>query len=165
MKKAIKNFPGAVIIVTHSEGFIEEIANRLVIFDRGKADIFEGGYKDFIRRIGWGSEEAESKKETNKQGNKESSKEVKSAKKLSKKELRQLKAQKAKELAPLKKIENEIMRLEKEVEKDNAELIKRTVHGYGEKEAELSTKIANNKKRIEGLFLELEAKNEELKLT
>ncbi len=157
LKRAIKNFPGAVIIVTHSEGFIEEVANRLVIFDNGKADIFEGGYQDFIRRIGWGGEEA------GKENSKKPKKETKPEAKLSKKELRQLKAQKAKKLAPIKKIEKEIMQLEKEVEDGNAELIKRTVNGFGEKEAELATKIANDKKRIEELFVELEVKTEELK--
>jgi len=55
------------------------------------------------------------------------------------------------------------MQLEKEVEDGNAELIKRTVNGFGEKEAELATKIANDKKRIEELFVELEVKTEELK--
>ena len=157
LKRAIKNFPGAVIIVTHSEGFIEEIANRLVIFDRGKVDVFEGTYKDFIRRIGWNSEDG--------QGGKESSKKS-AGPKLSKKELRQLRAKKAEKLGPIKKqikkIENEITSLEKQVAKDNAELVERTVSGFGQKEAELSKDIADNKARIEELFQELEVKSSEL---
>ncbi len=53
---AIEAFPGAVIIVTHSEMIIERLANRLVVFDRGSVSVFEGGYSDFLRLRGWADE-------------------------------------------------------------------------------------------------------------
>ena len=56
---ALDNFPGAVVIVTHSEMFLHHLANRLIVFNEDKAFVFEGSYQDFLDRVGW---EAESKK-------------------------------------------------------------------------------------------------------
>lgn len=53
---AIKNFPGAVMMVTHSEYFLKEVANKLIVFDDDKTFVFEGGYDDFLRKIGWKDE-------------------------------------------------------------------------------------------------------------
>jgi ATP-binding cassette subfamily F protein 3 len=51
--EAIKNFEGAVIMVTHDEYFLEQIANKLVIFDDNKTFTFEDSYEFFLKRIGW----------------------------------------------------------------------------------------------------------------
>ena len=51
--EAIDSFPGAVVIVTHSEMILRSLANRLVVFDGNEANIFEGGYDDFLERVGW----------------------------------------------------------------------------------------------------------------
>jgi ATP-binding cassette subfamily F protein 3 len=50
---AIKNFPGAVLMVTHNEYFLREIANKLVVFDGGKTFVFTGTYNDFLKQVGW----------------------------------------------------------------------------------------------------------------
>ncbi|MFT6077602.1 MAG: ATP-binding cassette subfamily F protein 3 [Myxococcota bacterium] len=53
---AIKNFDGAVLMVTHSEYFLKEVANKLIVFDDDKTFIFEGTYKDFLKKVGWQDE-------------------------------------------------------------------------------------------------------------
>jgi ATP-binding cassette subfamily F protein 3 len=60
---AIDNFPGAVIIVTHSEMFLHHLANRLIVFNEDKAFVFEGTYQDFLDRVGWEPEVKKQKKE------------------------------------------------------------------------------------------------------
>jgi ATP-binding cassette subfamily F protein 3 len=55
--EAIDEFPGAVVIVTHSEEILRRVANRLIVFDRGKVLPFEGDYNEFLRRVGWEGEE------------------------------------------------------------------------------------------------------------
>jgi ATP-binding cassette subfamily F protein 3 len=50
---AIKNYPGAVVMVTHDEYFLQEIATKLIVFDGGKTFVFEGGYRDFLKKVGW----------------------------------------------------------------------------------------------------------------
>jgi ATP-binding cassette subfamily F protein 3 len=51
--EAIEAFPGGVVIVTHSEMILRSLATRLVVFDGDQANIFEGGYDDFLERVGW----------------------------------------------------------------------------------------------------------------
>jgi ATP-binding cassette subfamily F protein 3 len=59
LMEAVEEFDGAVLIVTHSEEILRRLATRLIVFDRDKCTLFEGGYDDFLRRIGWESEEEE----------------------------------------------------------------------------------------------------------
>ncbi len=53
LMEAIRNFEGAVIMVTHDEYFLQEIANKLVIFDDGKTFTFDDSYEYFLKRVGW----------------------------------------------------------------------------------------------------------------
>ncbi len=53
LMEAIRNFEGAVIMVTHDEYFLREIANKLVIFDDNKTFTFEDSYEYFLKRVGW----------------------------------------------------------------------------------------------------------------
>lgn len=54
--QAIQNFEGAVLMVTHDEHFLRETANKLIVFDNDKTFTFEGGYDDFLKKIGWSDE-------------------------------------------------------------------------------------------------------------
>jgi ATP-binding cassette subfamily F protein 3 len=56
LMEAIRSFQGAVLMVTHNEYFLKEIANKLIVFDDNKTFIFDGGYKDFLKKIGWKDE-------------------------------------------------------------------------------------------------------------
>lgn len=53
LMQAIKNFEGAVVMVTHDEYFLNQIANKLVIFDDNKTFTFEDSYEFFLKRVGW----------------------------------------------------------------------------------------------------------------
>ncbi len=53
LMEAIKNFPGSVIMVTHNEYFLRQIATKLIIFDGGKTFAFEGTYDEFLKKVGW----------------------------------------------------------------------------------------------------------------
>ena len=59
LMEAVEAFEGAVVIVTHSEEILRRVATRLVVFDRDKAELFEGTYDEFLERVGWESEEEE----------------------------------------------------------------------------------------------------------
>ena len=50
---AIKDFDGAVLMVTHDEYFLREIANKLIVFDNDRVSVFEGSYDDFLEKVGW----------------------------------------------------------------------------------------------------------------
>jgi ATP-binding cassette subfamily F protein 3 len=66
MVTALDAFPGAVIIVTHSEMFLHHLANRLIIFDEDIVFVFEGTYQEFLDRVGW-EEESNKKMKKEKQ--------------------------------------------------------------------------------------------------
>ncbi|MEI7541991.1 MAG: ABC-F family ATP-binding cassette domain-containing protein [bacterium] len=63
MIMALDNFPGAVVIVTHSEMFLHHLANRLIVFNEDKAFVFEGSYQDFLDRVGWETEAKKPRKD------------------------------------------------------------------------------------------------------
>ena len=62
MIAAIDEFPGAVIIVTHSEMFLHHLANRLIVFNEDRVFVFEGTYQDFLDRVGWEEDSKKPKK-------------------------------------------------------------------------------------------------------
>ncbi len=63
--EALENFEGASIIVSHNEYLLNNIANKLIVFDNDETFLFDGNYKDFLAKIGWKNEEkVEKPKET-----------------------------------------------------------------------------------------------------
>ncbi len=54
--ESIQNFPGAAVIVTHSEEILRRVATKLVIFQHGQVEIYPGNYDEFLDRIGWDEE-------------------------------------------------------------------------------------------------------------
>lgn len=54
--ESIGDFPGAVVVVTHSEEILRRVATKLIVFHQDKAEFFLGGYEDFLEKIGWEDE-------------------------------------------------------------------------------------------------------------
>jgi ATP-binding cassette, subfamily F, member 3 len=50
---AIDYFQGTVIVVTHNEMFLHALAERLIVFQGGVLDVFEGSYQRFLEKTGW----------------------------------------------------------------------------------------------------------------
>jgi ATP-binding cassette subfamily F protein uup len=48
LEKAVRNYPGAVLFVTHDRSFVEKVATRIVDIDRGKLRSWPGGYRDYL---------------------------------------------------------------------------------------------------------------------
>jgi ATP-binding cassette subfamily F protein 3 len=154
---ALDSYLGAVVIVTHNEMFLNALAERLIVFQGGKAFVFEGGYDRFLEKIGW-----EDERDT-------SSQEMSGAIKLSAKELRkrkaELTAQRAKTLKPLEKAigdaEHAIVTLEEELKALNEEMISASHAQDGKKIAELSKRIHECESHIDDLFAQLSSLSEE----
>jgi ATP-binding cassette, subfamily F, member 3 len=66
LMEALENFEGASIIVSHNEYLLNNIANKLIVFDDGKVFLFDGNYQDFLTKIGWKNEENTQKDKKNK---------------------------------------------------------------------------------------------------
>jgi ATP-binding cassette, subfamily F, member 3 len=155
--EAIDDFDGAVIFVTHSEMILKAVATRLVIFDAGSVSLFEGGYADFLERVGWADEQSIAAPDVE-------IKSEESQKIPTRKDLRKLRAQiigdKSKALSPLKKqiteLEREITELETGIDRDNKALVEASKNGEGKKIESLSLAVYNARNRIEALFEELD---------
>ncbi len=181
--EAIEEFPGAVILVTHSEMILERIANRLIIFDRGKSTLFEGGYRDFLDRVGWeGDETAAPKKAKNKAvsraglesdatGSAAAAAPSAPAKpRIPQKERRRLRAaivsERSKKTGDLKKrserLEQKIVRLEQDIEDLNQEMIKLANGGSQARLADAGKEAKKKQSTVDKTFSELETLTDQI---
>ncbi len=147
----LQSYPGAVVIVTHSEAMIREVATKLVVFHHGKAEFFPESYDDFLRKIGWEDEtEAPAPARAAEQ-------------KPGRQELKRLRSEliieRGRELNPRKKkieaLEKEIMALETEQGRLEASLIDLAAGGDSKKIQETSQRLGGVRKRVEEAFEEL----------
>ena len=156
LTKAIQKFEGSVIIVTHSEELLRRVCDRLIIFAKDGAEYFDGGYDEFLEKVGWEEEEQEEK--------------VKVAPKSSNKENKKLKAELVRErnkiTSPLKKkiekLEAKIMQVEEQLELHHQELIEASNTGDSASLMELSKTVSDEEKEVENLFEEFEELSMEL---
>lgn len=49
----VRKFNGGVIIISHDEGILDQLCDKLVVFKDNEALEFLGNYSDFLRKIGW----------------------------------------------------------------------------------------------------------------
>jgi len=50
---ACDEFSGTILMVTHDEDLLRAMATRLVVFDGDSVTLFDGGYDEFLERVGW----------------------------------------------------------------------------------------------------------------
>jgi ATP-binding cassette subfamily F protein 3 len=155
---ALDHFDGTVIVVTHNEMFLHALAQRLVVFQNGRADVFEGTYPDFLDRVGWNDEASQPKDRI------PANSDLVPKGKLTKKKMRQKRSEiMARRTAVLKPIalemsavEKEIDDLEKEMARYNQEMINASTAKNGKKIASLSREIHHLQGEIDRLFDTLE---------
>ena len=159
MLAAIDSFEGTVIMVTHNEMFLHALAERLIVFQNHRIDVFEGSYQRFLEKDGWSDETKGSESYLNgADPNKESNL------KLTKKEKRRIRskfvAERSRALKPLEqqilRIENSIEKHENELNELNADLLMASQAGDGEKIGVLSRSIHSCRSAIDNLFDKLE---------
>lgn len=146
----LQNYPGAVVIVTHSEGILREAVTKLVVFHHGKTEYFPQGYDDFLTKIGWEEEESSGTSE----------KPVEKVNRADAKKLRQeIIMERSKELSPLKKkmdeLEKLIIKLEEKQAKLEQELIDLASSGDSKKIQENAQALGSVRKDVEKSFDEL----------
>jgi ATP-binding cassette subfamily F protein 3 len=150
LTEAIINFEGAVIIVTHSEEMLRRVCDRLIIFAKDGAEYFDGGYDEFLEKIGWEEDELEER--------------VKIAPKSNAKENKRLKAELTRERNKItsslkksvEKLENQIIKLEEQLELEHKKLVEASNAGDSATLMELSKLVSQQEQQVEECFLELE---------
>jgi len=159
MLAAIDSFEGTVIMVTHNEMFLHALAERLIVFQNHRMDVFEGSYQRFLEKYGWSDETEVSPADPNgADPHKESNL------KLTKKEKRRIRskfvAERSRALKPIEQrilsIENRIEKHENELDELNADLLAASQAGDGDKIGVLSRSVHTCRSAIDNLFEELE---------
>jgi len=158
--EALDAYEGAVIIVAHSEMVLRSLVSRLIVFDDEKITVFEGTYEDFLSRVGWKIEAAAAAA---------SEADNDRVKGVDRKESKRLKAdlinERSRTLGPLQlridEAEATIIKLEKDVERDTAELLIASEKGDWQAISRLSKGIHDAKQQIDQCFAELESLTEE----
>ncbi|ADD68464.1 ABC transporter related protein [Denitrovibrio acetiphilus DSM 12809] len=136
---AIDEFKGSVVMVTHNEMFLKAFAERLIVFKNNCIEVFEGGYTEFLKKVGWDDDD--------------SSENSAPTSSMNKKELRKLRAEVISEKnKALKPIEDEVKKLEKELEANeikidtlNTQLISASGEGDSDMIAKFSKELDDAK--------------------
>ena len=146
---AVKNFEGSVIMVTHNEFFLRELAQKLIIFKEDSTMFFDGTYDDFLNKIGWDDS-----------GTNTEVKGAVSKTKLQKRQRAELIQEKSKVLSPLQKkiniLEEKIKNTELEIQNINKNIVDASYNKKGNIIQELSSKLKELNSFLDLLYIELE---------
>jgi ATP-binding cassette subfamily F protein 3 len=161
---AIDNFDGTVIMVTHNELFLHALAQRLIIFQNDRIQIFDGGYQRFLDKGGW--QEESNADGTHRRPNRNSP----GPPKLTKKDLRRQRSEIISESSRIMKpLQERISKVEDQVEKKEAELSRLNLsmqqaaqEQNGLRITEISQALHTCQQTIDRLFAELEELTREL---
>ena len=140
--ESLQDFSGAVLIVTHNERILRALATKLIVFHRGKAEVFNSGYDEFLEKVGW-EEESDgngARKRPTSRNDYNEKREREKAERKEKARIEKLEAQIVKSESMLKKYHEQ---LEIEANRNNLAQI-----------TELSKKISQVKQEIEDLYRE-----------
>jgi ATP-binding cassette subfamily F protein 3 len=157
--EAVNAFEGAVIVVTHIERVLSALATKLVVFDGGEVRVFDGGYADFLDRVGWQAEAAEEGKARHSGSRQAKGRDAR-------RDRARIVALRSKEIGALRKaveaIEAEILLLESRLPGEEEALIEASRRNDGAAVRTLKTTTFAARTRIEGLFREMVALGEQL---
>jgi ATP-binding cassette subfamily F protein 3 len=152
---ALQSFEGTVVMVTHNELFLRNLAQKLIIFIDDKVVVFDGTYDQFLEKTGWGDEGPSNKKTIKASGNK---KEVR-------KKRSEIIQEKSSVLRPIealiKKTEADILHKDKELAELNELIIQISGSNESFKIQELSQRITMLKREIDSLYETLEPAHDE----
>ena len=138
--ESLQDFHGAALIVTHNERILRALATKLIVFHRGKVDVFNSGYEEFLEKIGW-EEEIDGKGAQKKPTSRNNYNEKKEREKAERREK-----------ARIEKLEALIMKSENALKKYNEQLEIEANRNNLAQINELSKKISRVKQEIEDLY-------------
>ena len=140
--ESLKNFPGALLIVTHNERILRVLATKLVVFHRGRVDVFNTGYDEFLDKIGWegdtGANGAQKKPTARNQYNEKKERE---------------KAER-REKARIAKLEAQILKSENALKEYHEQLLTEANRNNLARMNDLSEKISQIKQEVDNLYRE-----------
>jgi ATP-binding cassette, subfamily F, member 3 len=113
---ALDAFEGTLVLVTHNEMFLQALAERLIVFREAGVELFDGSYQDFLDKGGWQDEKPAAGTEADAAG--APAENLKAARKELRRRRSEISARRTRTLKPL---EGQMQRLEREIERRDAE--------------------------------------------
>ncbi len=154
---AIERFEGSLVMVTHSEMLLRRLADALIVFHKGGAEYFDGGYDDFLEKIGWEEEEQKGTKSAEK---KKPKIDYKERKKLRKECIQARNALRDPYRKEIKICEDQIAQIEKEIARENRLLEKASQKSDNSSMIEHSATLGKLQDEVDRLFDRLEIATE-----
>jgi ATP-binding cassette subfamily F protein 3 len=152
--EALDAFEGTLILVTHNEMFLHALAERLIVFRENGVEVFDGSYQEFLEKGGWQDEKPAAPTEAAGAGAPVEN--PKAARKELRRRRSEISARRARSLKP---IEDEMKRLEADIDRRDAEMAAWTQAmqtasetGDGAKIAAISQAMHACQKEIDRLF-------------
>lgn len=154
--RAIEEFDGSLIMVTHNELFLNRIAQKLLVFEEDGVRYFDGNYEDFLNRVGWQDEEGSLKADSKASKNANHKIDRRTHRRL----VAQLRHEQSRVLKPLEanidKLEKIISELESQLRTVNENLLSASYQADKEAIAELSRKIKELPQEIDAQYARLD---------
>jgi ATP-binding cassette subfamily F protein 3 len=114
---ALDAFEGTLVLVTHNEMFLHALAERLIVFRESGVELFDGRYQDFLDKGGWQDEKPAGSAAAEATG--APGENLKAARKEMRRRRSEIGARRTRALKPL---EDEMKRLERDIERQDAEI-------------------------------------------
>ena len=154
---AIERFEGSLVMVTHSEMLLRRLADALIVFHKDGAEYFDGGYDEFLEKIGWEEEEQKGAKSAEK---KKPKIDYKERKKLRKECIQARNALRDPYRKEIKTCEDQIAQIEKEIARENRLLEEASQNGDNSSMIEHSATLGKLQDEVDRLFDRLEIATE-----
>ncbi|MCU0230691.1 MAG: ATP-binding cassette domain-containing protein, partial [Acidobacteria bacterium] len=135
--EALDAFGGTLILVTHNEMFLHALAERLIVFREDSVEVFEGTYQEFLDKGGWQDEKPSARAEAEAPG--APAETLKAARKELRRRRSEIAARSARALKPL---EDRMKRLERDIERRDAEMAAHSRDMQAASESRDGTRIA-----------------------
>lgn len=156
--KALKDFGGTVIFVSHDRGFIESLANRVLELKPGEAKVFPGDYKYYLEQIGKLEQGEVSQPTIKSNSSGQNDEPKKTASQLSREETKRLQAEKRR----LEKEEERLMTEISELEEQKATLEEKLSTPEVYSDGVLCKEITEQVSQIEEKLTQLNSRWEEV---
>ncbi|MEE0877730.1 MAG: ABC-F family ATP-binding cassette domain-containing protein [Treponemataceae bacterium] len=160
--KALKDFGGTVIFVSHDRGFIESLANRVLELKPGQAKVFPGDYKYYLEQIGKLEQGEVVQSQVKSNSFVQSDEPKKTASQLSREETKRLQAEKRRLEKEEEKLMTEISELEEEKSSLEEKLSTPEVYSDGVLCKEITQQVAQIEEKLTQLNSRWEEVSEKL---
>ena len=160
--KALKDFGGTVIFVSHDRGFIESLANRVLELKPGQAKVFPGDYKYYLEQIGKLEQGEVVQSQVKSNSFVQNDEPKKTASQLSREETKRLQAEKRRLEKEEEKLMTEISELEEEKSSLEEKLSTPEVYSDGVLCKEITQQVAQIEEKLNQLNSRWEEVSEKL---